>query len=912
MANTSIVTDDEYLSPDEYNSEERDLKSKLEELSKQIGSLQKDKEEAHKYINSMTVKMSDHAALEKEIKRLQVANRDLTSRLQTGDMEYAKLWKEVFPPQKDSQTKTIDTSVSNCTVEKTNELSDKARTDQDRIKELENAVRTLMAKLKEESTNKEKLKKRLDQVREEKNGLNEDTSRKITEYQNKILKAEENLKRMTAKYSVSEKEKEELNKKYDNKKEKLRAKYADLEKLQPEDVMKREELLQESKKKIEEKGIAMGKLNQKVGTLQIEQGKSEEQFKTLKAKHDKLVKKSAGEKDEKTLLQKRLSLLQKEVEAVSAEKDHIKDELQGQLGDLKAELIMQAEEKSRLRLEYEAKVAKLRGELEKSDAECKQKQEDNLDLTKQLKEKKDSEDVTEEKSRLRMEYEAKLAAKEQELATLRVELDNSTEKHGAMTLRIEELEKLVQEQENMKAELIMQAEEKSRLRLEYEAKVAKLRGELEKSDAECKQKQEDNLDLTKQLKKKKDGEDITEEKSRLRLEYEAKHAAKVQEVATLRGELERSVAECKQKQEDILDLTKQLKEMKDSEDVTEEKSRLRMEYEAKLAAKEQELATLRVELDNSTEKHGAMTLRIEELEKLVQEQENMKAATEIEQPVKNLAVQEKETVSKYHNQITVEKILAIATEVGEQHVKDSEVQQTETLPEDQKQITDDNAEKFQSLRVENNQLRMELQKLQQERQEPTGTTVYTRKPDIATSQAMDERNAASLGDELGINSGSIVAEKLSKTKKIIELRIRSVRSGMGKTMIDIVTKGLQNLLKDRLLREKVDLHFKPCQTVEADAEGPLFVLCLAKAIIGTKVNALEGIPGNKDTALIVIHYNETKEPLSLTNIGFRSYGAELRQLGGTIDMTFSGNNGLYECDINNSAVERMTTFLKKF
>ncbi|OWF53487.1 uncharacterized protein PFB0765w-like [Mizuhopecten yessoensis] len=153
-----------------------------------------------------------------------------------------------------------------------------------------------------------------------------------------------------------------------------------------------------------------------------------------------------------------------------------------------------------------------------------------------------------------------------------------------------------------------------------------------------------------------------------------------------------------------------------------------------------------------------------------------------------------------------------------------------------------------------------------------------------------------------------------KTRKSIEIGLRSLRSGMGKTMVDGVTKGLQKLLHDRLLREKIDLHIKPCQTLDDATGGPHFVLCLAKSIIGTKVQALEGIPGNKDTVLIIIYYTETdtKECLSMSIPSFRLYGSELRPLGGTIDMLFGGGSGLYDCDVNNSAVERITTFLKKY
>ncbi|XP_033736212.1 putative leucine-rich repeat-containing protein DDB_G0290503 isoform X6 [Pecten maximus] len=523
MADKSMVTDDEYLSPDEFTTEERDLQKEIAGLSKQIECLKKDKDEAHKYIKDMSARISENAVMEKEIKRLTVENKDLNSRLQTGDMEYVKLWKEVFPSKNNPQTTTTDKSVSNPVLMNEKTAEQITGTKEDRIQEFETVVKRLMAKLSEESQSKDKLKKRLEQVRDEKQALNEETSRRITECQNQNCKIQEKMRLMTA-------------------------------------------------------------------------------------TKDQLEKELEKEKEDRALLVKKLSDQHREYELKLAIKENV---ISIDVGSLKQQ------------------VDTIRRELEEKDVMLKK-------LTK-----------------VNQENEKRVLAGNGKVLSSKIE--------------------------------------------SLQEKVDTLQSDLEKSRAECKREQSENEELRNLLK----------------------------------------------------------------------------ERDA-----------------NSDDRHST-ELTNEEPEKLSEEKENIK-------------------------------------------------------------------------------------------------------------------------DDLSETEINLLTENPTKKKKTIELRLRSARCGMGKTMIDIVTRGMQTLLKDRLVREKIDLHIKPCETLDDDTGGPLFVLCLSRSIIGTKVNALEGVPGNKDTALIIIHYTDKKESLSLTTVGFRAYGSELRQLGGTIDMAFSRESGLYECDTNNSAVERMTTFLKKF
>ncbi|OWF46411.1 myosin-11-like [Mizuhopecten yessoensis] len=156
-------------------------------------------------------------------------------------------------------------------------------------------------------------------------------------------------------------------------------------------------------------------------------------------------------------------------------------------------------------------------------------------------------------------------------------------------------------------------------------------------------------------------------------------------------------------------------------------------------------------------------------------------------------------------------------------------------------------------------------------------------------------------------------KEIKSKKKSVVMGLRIERSGMGKTMVDMVSKELTKRLHGILEREGIDITIKLCQTPSEVPNGPLVVLCLNMSRVGTNIlSALEGITISQDVFVLVLH-NTLKDNLSLlTPTGLRISESKLRQLGGIMDMAFSSDSGVYECDFNSSNVDKMATTLRKY
>lgn len=78
----------------------------------------------------------------------------------------------------------------------------------------------------------------------------------------------------------------------------------------------------------------------------------------------------------------------------------------------------------------------------------------------------------------------------------------------------------------------------------------------------------------------------------------------------------------------------------------------------------------------------------------------------------------------------------------------------------------------------------------------------------------------------------------------VVMGLRSERSGMGKAMVDMVTREVTRHLQQYLVRENISLNIKPCQTPEQVPNGPLVVLCLNMSRVGANIqDALLGLKG---------------------------------------------------------------------
>ncbi|XP_033736422.1 myosin-7-like [Pecten maximus] len=155
--------------------------------------------------------------------------------------------------------------------------------------------------------------------------------------------------------------------------------------------------------------------------------------------------------------------------------------------------------------------------------------------------------------------------------------------------------------------------------------------------------------------------------------------------------------------------------------------------------------------------------------------------------------------------------------------------------------------------------------------------------------------------------------EIKSRKKTVVMGLRTEKSGMGKTMVDMVSKELTKRLQTILERENIIVTVQLCQTPAEVPNGPLVVLCLNMSRVGTNIlDALAGIKANHDVLVLVLH-NAVKENLSLlTPTSLRVTGNELRQLGGIVDMAFNSDSGVYDCDLNTRSVENIATTLRKY
>ncbi|XP_033734790.1 uncharacterized protein LOC117323589 [Pecten maximus] len=157
-----------------------------------------------------------------------------------------------------------------------------------------------------------------------------------------------------------------------------------------------------------------------------------------------------------------------------------------------------------------------------------------------------------------------------------------------------------------------------------------------------------------------------------------------------------------------------------------------------------------------------------------------------------------------------------------------------------------------------------------------------------------------------------IKELQKQNKREIVMGLCKQRSGMGKAMVDMITKELKRRVGG-LLGHNIELTLRQCTGTSDIPNGPLVVLCLNMSRIGTNIqDALGGIQTDKNVYVLVLHHTNKENLSSLTPTSLRVTGSELRQLGGIIDMAFSSDSGLYECDLNDNAIDKMTSIMRKY
>ncbi|XP_060081605.1 early endosome antigen 1-like, partial [Ylistrum balloti] len=271
----------------------------------------------------------------------------------------------------------------------------------------------------------------------------------------------------------------------------------------------------------------------------------------------------------------------------------------------------------------------------------------------------------------------------------------------------------------------------------------------------------------------------------------------------------------------------------------------------------------RGQIENLTEEKGKMSTTITELQKERQTLEKQIGSLQATLLVLNV---EKETLEK----------------------------EAATLREAKQELYSDMSAKLNDLRAMNSTLTSNIDALKEEKE--TIQEKFDAKDDELKTIQREMREAA----------------ERAKRKSIV-LSLRSERSGMGKTMVDMVTREVTKSLDGKVDKTCMDLTIQPYQSSAGTPYGPVVVLCLNMSRVGTNIqDALKGITANKDVIVLVLHHTSKDNLSSLTPTSLRVTGSELRQLGGILDMAFSSDSGLYECKLNDTAMEKLATILKKY
>ncbi|XP_069116512.1 uncharacterized protein PF3D7_1120000-like [Argopecten irradians] len=289
----------------------------------------------------------------------------------------------------------------------------------------------------------------------------------------------------------------------------------------------------------------------------------------------------------------------------------------------------------------------------------------------------------------------------------------------------------------------------------------------------------------------------------------------------------------------------------------------------------------------------------EELDKLRLEMENMKKEMNVQQEEKKKALKKSTTETedlKKKNEELIKKLKLKDDELKRNHRPYSGYHKSDNNDGDIKRL---NAE-IESLKsICNNHIR---------KCEELETTI----------KGMEEKNVSLLNDISNKNEemksmANQIKELQKQHRKELVLGLCKERSGMGKAMVDMITRELQRRVGGLLDGDNTNLTIKQCTGTSDIPNGPLIVLCLNMSRIGTNIqDALGEIQSDKNVFVMVLHHTSKDNLSSLTPTSLRVTGSELRQLGGIIDMAFSSDSGLYDCDLNNNAIDKITSIMRKY
>lgn len=111
----------------------------------------------------------------------------------------------------------------------------------------------------------------------------------------------------------------------------------------------------------------------------------------------------------------------------------------------------------------------------------------------------------------------------------------------------------------------------------------------------------------------------------------------------------------------------------------------------------------------------------------------------------------------------------------------------------------------------------------------------------------------------------------------------------------------------------IEVRVGPCSDpLNHPITSPLIVLCINASRLGTDVQqAVQHVRCDQSVAVVVLHHKEyhalPSQPSEKILVG-----SQYRQLGAIVDIAFLKVKGMYTCDMNEKALERLTAFVSNF
>ncbi|XP_069116508.1 golgin subfamily A member 6-like protein 25 isoform X2 [Argopecten irradians] len=612
----------------------------------------------------------------------------------------------------------------------------------------------------------------------------------------------------------------------------------------------------------------------------------------------------------------------RDISALQTEKQTLEDTLTRTKEEMASATESMQQEIDRLNTELQEMnndLGKVRGENEENKREVSilqaEKQRSISYTTEKLQREVDSLTAELEKAKNdlekaqgeREEYKNEIFEQQAEKQTLTDTLKRTGEDMSSNTERLQQdVDRLMRELEKNKDELKELKEGNKRHELEIserEDEKQTLQETLDKTKDEMsftKRNLQQEVDrLTEALEKNKD--ELKEKTKRHEQEISEREAEKQTLQETLNTTKDEMSSTKKNLQQEVDRLTEALEKNKDE---LQEKTK---KHEQEISEREAERETLQETLNTTKDEMSSTNKNLErEVHKVTQALEKNK--------------DELKEVTKRHEQ-----------EISERE------DEKQTLQETLNKTVDEMSSTQRNLQQEVDRLTGALEKNKDELQEKTKRheqeisereaeretlqeTLNTTKDEMSSTNKNLEREVHRLTEALAGKNEDIkklkdaLEESQRLQRKIVVMRLlKTSGSGLGKAMVDMVYKELNRKLNGRFDSRNFDFSIVLSEATKDASNRPLFVLCLNMSRVGTNImDAMEGIKGKRDVYVLVLHHTNKENLSQLTPTGLRVSGSEMRQLGGIIDMAFSSESGLYDCYLNNNAIDKIVTTLNRY